>query len=310
VDRSLTNDSGSRRPHYHSKDLKLNITTTINSVKDEIREWKDFKIVEGSFENSDWSILVKSEERAKQYQQELKALVGQEKEYEIEDTGREYRGRAQVKLKSWPGKPERPQFGGGGGGQRGGGSWQPRFRDTEEGFAREQRSIHRSVALEWAVAFYKQTQEMVPEKQAGQKHVENLLSVAQELFNWLNQDTAQQPTHNATPNKGPAGVPGITTGDKILPPYEHYVQEIDTAIKGKDQARLEALSKMVIGSVDKGSVTLDQADELDQKLQKGKKIIASGVLYAAWIKEKQEEARKREPLSKADQQMEEIRERF
>lgn len=136
----------------------MQLQTQIRTVRDDIRKWESrngpMYSVEGTFDDgSGWSVSFKTPERAHEQQDVLKAQIGFDKSFEIEDTGREYRGAKQYKLVNYPGKPQPAAFGGGGGGKA---PYQPRFRDTEDGFRQEQDSIHRSVALQQAVAFCKE----------------------------------------------------------------------------------------------------------------------------------------------------------
>lgn len=134
----------------------MQIHTEIRTVRDDVRSWDSrngtMYSVEGTFDDgAGWSISFKTPERAREQQTVLKGLIGQQHPFDIEDTGREYRGAKQYKLKEYPGKPQ-PQGAGGFGG-RGGGGYQPRYRDTEQGAKEERESISRSVALQQAVNY-------------------------------------------------------------------------------------------------------------------------------------------------------------
>jgi len=129
--------------------------------------------VEGTFDDgAGWSVSFKTPERAREQQAVLKGLLGQRHAFDVEDTGREYRGAKQYKLKEYPGKPQ-PQGAGGFGG-RGGGGYQPRYRDTQEGFNEEGDRIARSVALQQAVLF-----------QTGCKQYSAVTETADEFYKWL-----------------------------------------------------------------------------------------------------------------------------
>lgn len=125
---------------------------TIQSVA--VNEWKDKNtlavrgyFVQGALrEGGTYSILARTKEEADAHVAVLTPLVGQTVELVLERRG-EYNGVPKFDLKGYPGMPARQ--GGGGGGR---GNFVPRYRDTAEGFAQEQQSIHRSVALQHSVA--------------------------------------------------------------------------------------------------------------------------------------------------------------
>ncbi len=114
----------------------------------------------------------------------LEKVIGVDSdEWAFEDRGKFAGGEPKPKkVTSYPGKKPAPKEGDGGGG---GGKYIPRYRDTEEGFSREQRSIHASVALEHAVkyatvrdtdvlelttAFYRLLQDVSTSPPAGPPH--------------------------------------------------------------------------------------------------------------------------------------------
>lgn len=108
--------------------------------------------VQGSFrDGSQFQRGAKSFVKAQDLHKELTALIGQDVQYDLEDTGKEYQGHKKFKLLGWPGKPERPPgpFTAAGGTR---GTFQVRYRDTKEGFEEEGDRIARSVALQQAVA--------------------------------------------------------------------------------------------------------------------------------------------------------------
>ncbi len=280
----------------------MNLTETIASmdpVKD--KPWPGPQgpiwFAQGKFQGGGiFSIGSQSIEKAREKHAELSALIGTEGVFEVEEKG-EYQGNPKYKLKAWPGNQPR-LFGGGGGGGGGGGRapFVPRYRDSEEGFAREQRSIHRSVALQRAI------------EADANREPQAILQLADTFYAWLSQDTPQ--ASQTEPQKPPS--PGaLTTGDKVPPPYDHYIQEIDEAIHAKDANRLDKLQNvMIVGSLEQKSITLDEATVLNDLIERGKKVIASAILFAAWVKEKQAEAMKREPISEGEKQLNELRDRF
>jgi hypothetical protein len=273
------------------------ITDTIDSldpVPDDPWESGQLRIwfVQGKFASgAQFSKGCKKPEWATETHQELTALVGTQGTFEVEQNG-EYRGKPKYKLKAWPGKepPRQQSFAGGSssGGSASGGSksgWQPRYRDSEEGFAKEQRSIYRSVALKHAV------ESLQPITGPSPDQTEWVIKTADRYYGWLSQDNAASQTVTSSTEQAdtPAAIAqshGLTTGDKVLGAYERYLLEIDTAVQAKDLARLEKLQAMIIASVDKGSLNLDEADFLDGKLQAGKKALSSAATYAAWLAEK------------------------
>lgn len=156
----------------------MNLTTEITAMDHlKTEPWNGPQgatwFVQGSFKDGSlFSRGAKSLENAQRLQAELEGLMGREGVFEVEDTGKEYQGRKKYKLTGWPGKPERPAFGGGGGRA----PYQPRFRDTAEGFDEEGKRIFRSVALQEAVALC-QSQAPIDEK--------SVVGVAEEFYRWL-----------------------------------------------------------------------------------------------------------------------------
>lgn len=157
----------------------MQIHTEIRTVRDDVRSWDSrngtMYSVEGTFDDgAGWSVSFKTPERAREQQTVLKGLIGQQHPFDVEDTGREYRGAKQYKLKEYPGKPQ-PQGAGGFGG-RGGGGYQPRYRDTEQGAKEERASIERQVALKEAVNFLKDSTARDPRE---------VLVCADGFYGWL-----------------------------------------------------------------------------------------------------------------------------
>jgi hypothetical protein len=106
--------------------------------------------VNGSFDDaSGFSAYAKTEADGQKVVEQLTPLVGKPNDFDIEDTGREYQGQKQFKLKGWPGKPA--SGGGGYGGRGGGGNFTPAYGNTKEGHAETQWSIQSQVALKCAV---------------------------------------------------------------------------------------------------------------------------------------------------------------
>lgn len=92
---------------------------TIQTLSSEPKLWtaKDgsytLAFIEGMFtDGSSFSYGAKPETFEKRLE-ELRALVGKEADYELEDKG-QYQGTQQYKLRNYPGKPQPRNFGGGG----------------------------------------------------------------------------------------------------------------------------------------------------------------------------------------------------
>jgi len=156
----------------------MNITTSIKTVKDSLREWQGQRglnyAVEGSFENGgDWEASHQTPEKARETMEVMKGLIGIDHEFEVDDKTRQYQGRTQYRLKNWPGKPQ--YSGGGGGGRSGGGSFQTQYRNSEQGAKEERDSIARSVALQQAVVFIG----------SDSKEPGEVLSAADRFYEWL-----------------------------------------------------------------------------------------------------------------------------
>lgn len=157
---------------------------TIASVSPKPRYWEQGQtyFVQGAFgDGSEWSLGFKAEDRATAAIETFKGFIGQEQEYDLESKPSRNE-RPQWKLKGWPGKPERPAFGGGG---RQGGSYQPRYRDTEQGAHEERLAIARSVALQQAVASLPELRQLIPEKQSADEVARQVVNTADRYYLWL-----------------------------------------------------------------------------------------------------------------------------
>ena len=199
----------------------MNITATITSVTGS-KHWKgDAYFVEGEFaDGSSWSSMTKDVYKDRR-EADLRALIGKPGEFEVE-AGKEYMGKKQWRLKSWPGRPAQ----GAGGGGRGG--FAPRYRDSEQGTREERDSIHRSVAA----------QEAIKMAVAGkiQPTPESVLGLANSLYAWLvdSPGKVQAPPPSAEPAASQPQIQGPT-----LP------AQIRAAIAGAVQARnLELLTQI------------------------------------------------------------------
>lgn len=173
----------------------MKLTTAIKTVEKELREWQGQRgtmySTKGTFvDDTQWEINSTTADRARERITEFQGMIGQEGEFEVDDNVREYRGIKQYKLKSWSGKPQ-PQMGGGFGGGRGG-SYQPRYRDTEQGTREERESISRSVALQQAVVFT--TNHVTPDEIKPQK----VTDIAEHFYAWL---VGPQRAAPASPNR-------------------------------------------------------------------------------------------------------------
>lgn len=258
----------------------MNVTATIKSI-DAVKSdpWQgpqgDIWFVQGYFSDGGiWSLGHKSYENAKKRHSELSPLIGQEGQFEVEQKG-EYKGNPKFKLLAWPGKPERPGFGGGGGGQPGGGGgqrapYQPRYRDTPEGTRSEQDSIHRSVALQMAVAWLPRVDDKFTSSDVTQ--------VADVFYAWLSQGQPPLPTQAPAASSGPPTQPSTGSYDPLkeqkeffgegtqsLPTrskaVDKYLEEIAAAVKIKDADRIAKLSQMINQSLEKRSITLADIDQ-------------------------------------------------
>lgn len=169
---------------------------TIAAVSPEPRYWEQGQtyFVQGAFgDGSEWSLGFKAEDKAKATIATLKDLIGKEEEYEVEQKP-ERNGRAQWKLKSWPGKPAAQGFGG-----RAGKEYIPRHRDTAQGFREEQLGIARSVALKEAVQY---ASSCLDRSTVISREV--VLLAAEEFYKWLIKELPPLTVQGA----GMQGVPG------------------------------------------------------------------------------------------------------
>jgi hypothetical protein len=138
----------------------------------------------------------KTEQSARQYIEALRALIGEEHEYEVERKPNDFEGHPSYKLKSWPGKEK--GYGGAGGGK---GSYVPAFHQTAEGCAYEQERMDRRTALMQAVA----SMNLPATRQEGVAE-EVLCRLADLLYAWLRATcppTAVQPVKAPEPTQSP-----------------------------------------------------------------------------------------------------------
>jgi hypothetical protein len=197
---------------------------TIKAVQDEARSWGDRfpDACSAVVRFSDDSVgeVASKKQWVQKHIDALKSLIGQPAEFELEDKG-EFKGTKQWKIKSYPGKQQ--PGGGGFGGKR---DYVPRWKDTEEGTKAEQDSIHRSVALTQAVAFFG------PSKAAPTPgDTTDVLDAADKFYTWLSK---KPPAAAPTAAQVAAQVPGVTTGNNLPPPrkppeksvYEMYLEGI------------------------------------------------------------------------------------
>ena len=165
------------------------MSKTIASVKPAVRPWQSsygpMESVDGYFDDGDeWSINCK-QGNGDRTKAELAALAGKHLDgYTIEAnidkaTGqqRQYQGHLKWNLKKIQ------QQGGGGGGGGGGGyskpAYVPPYRQDKEAFEREQASIHRSVALQQAVAYAARRETATP--------TPDILTMADSFAAWLSK---------------------------------------------------------------------------------------------------------------------------
>ncbi len=277
---------------------------TVKFVKDEPRPWDtrdggQMHCVSGGFEDgSQFDINCKPENSAARISA-LKELIGVEGEFGLESKP-DYRGMKQWKLVEWPGKPQRPAYGGGGGAPSGGGRapYQPRYRDTPEGTRSEQDSIHRSVALEHAVVFIGNM-----EKRLQNTTSNDVIQCADLFYGWLSQGQPPLPTKAPEASSGPPTQPQArpepSTGyyDPLKeqkeffggapgrsPAVQQYLDEIEKAVKVKDSDRISKLRVMVVDSVNKRkSVTIEEVDTIiEPAIMEAEKALKSSANYDAW----------------------------
>lgn len=288
----------------------MKIQTKIASVSDDLEQWQDFNIVVGYFEDgSKFKAWGKDLAKAQNTRNELAGQVGIAGEFEIDETKtKTYQGRQEYRLKGWPGKPERaPWTGGGGGGGGFGGKKEfvPRYKDTMAGVLAEQDSIHRSVALQWAVTYMKDS-----------TNSDVVLGVADKFYQWLSKDrpvavpeptqpaplaSPGPPQHRETigeynPLKDQKEFFGVTTGDKIKSQtVQKYLDEFEKAVKAKDADRVEKLAHMVGDSLEKKTVTVTDIEHwLEPEIVNSRKALKSAEEYDKWYARRLQEAQNKE----------------
>ena len=199
----------------------MNLTATITSVNE----------ISGNFsDGSQWSIGCKPENSTKRIE-DMRSLVGVEGQYEVNERA-DYGGKKQWSLTNYPGKPQ--QGGGSGfiasGGTRG--TFQTRYRDTEQGTKEERESIHRSVALQQAIVFSNTQHPGEPP---------HILSIADAFYDWLTATAKPVTQPQETPNNSQSsGVPGAAskpTQTSMLPdepPKPAYAEKVCPACGKKE----------------------------------------------------------------------------
>jgi hypothetical protein len=184
---------------------------TITSVDQQHRIWEGgangpLAFVQGSFsDGSDWSVGCKPD-NAEKRKEEMKALIGQEGEYELEAKA-DFQGKKQWKLKNYPGKAAPGGFGGGA--RSGGGTFNTAFKNTREGMALDHWHISRSVALKaatdiCAAGFFKDKGD-----QAGLMGV--VIECADDFAEWLSKPCPNVPQE--APQAAPPATNGKPAGD-------------------------------------------------------------------------------------------------
>lgn len=226
--------------------------------------------IDGRFKDGSYfSRGAKSVDGAEKLRSQLLALVGQPQSFVVEDSNREYQGNKKWNLKEVPGQNnyayKGPSAGGGGNRPAASNGAASSYRYSEQGTREERDSIVRQVALKCAV-----------EIGATQKapNASDILSTADAFYSWL---TKKPP-------------------ESEVPAYEKYSNEINKALKAKDLARLDALTQMIKTSLSKGTLNIDQVAFLDDELIEAKKAISSAAAVDDWYKQKQDSARRTEPL--------------
>lgn len=279
------------------------LRTSIQEVKDTPREWPGapngpMYFVSGSFlDGSEWDIGCKSTEKAAELIKALTALVGDTYEYEVEDKGKEYKGKKQYKLKNYPGKPERPFTAA----RAGGKEYVPRYRDTEQGAKEERDSISRSVALQQAVSF------CVDKPDHGGEQV---IRYADKFYQWL-ASTEGRPDFG--PQKGPISANQVQAQSKsaeneLKSKAQIASEEIGKCVMAQDLARLEAVTHRIGDRVISNDITLDEAEVLSKEINLARKSINSGKSYKEWWDAKVAEAQKAQGT--VSPEMQELGDRF
>lgn len=154
---------------------------TITNVRDP-NPWNKDGQLKGFFINGDFSdgrqfsAFANTNDRDTILSQ-LRDLIGKPGEFDGESKTTP-NGNVQLKLKSWPGKPEqRGGFGGGGGGGRP--AYVPAYSQTQPAFEITQRSIQRACALERAVQCFGGV--------SCQDNTELVIRIAEDFFNFLSE---------------------------------------------------------------------------------------------------------------------------
>ena len=260
----------------------MNVTTKIETVgKFPDKPWQGrdgdkLWFLDGTFSDGKrFKRTCQKEETAREVHNALTQLVGVEGDFELEETDREYKGQREYKLKSYPGQPKyTPRSGGSGGGYKG--SYVPRHRDTAEGTREEAARIARAVALREAVAYF---------DGHSDKNLEGTLEIAESFFEWLQKGIP------IAPSPPPAPTVPANTGVAL----RKYLDEIDAAVSNRDSNALSNLVLRITASVDKGSVSLDEAAQLNDRLVKAKKAVSSAAELTKWMQAKISEASANEP---------------
>ncbi len=282
---------------------------TIKFVKDEPRPWDardggQMHSIEGGFEDGSAFAINCKPENSEARIATLKELIGQEGEFGLEAKA-DYKGVRQWKLTEWPGKQQRPAYGGGGGSgvSSGGGGkapYQPRYRDTPEGTRSEQDSIHRSVALTQAVACL--TSAVSPGQSPDQAGW--VIKTADRFYDWLSQGQPLVPVQAPEASSGPPTQPQSTIGSyepmKDQKEFfgqpaksqacQKYLEEIEKAVKAKDSGRLSKLRAMMVDSVQRKTLTIQEVDSfLEPAIIQAEKALQSAANYDAWYQAKVQE---------------------
>lgn len=165
--------------------------TCLTNVFDQHRSWEGngngpLDFIKGTLEDGTvFELGVKPANTAAR-KAELKALIGQRGEFEVEPKA-DYQGQRQCKLKGWPGKAA--AFGG-----KGAGGPAASFKNTEAGQRNEQWSISRAVAIKAAVDW------MVGSslKPTDPENRTLAIELADDFAEWLSQPCPQSATPTAT----------------------------------------------------------------------------------------------------------------
>ncbi len=273
---------------------------TIKTVSDRVRDWDSqhgpMCSIEGTFEDGSAFQNNCKPENVERRLESLKELIGQPRDFDLAPKA-DYKGQKQWTMKKLPEAPqEQPLIQGqqGGGQQPARGGYQVRFRDTEEGFLREQRSIHRSVALQHAVAW------LGAALGKGASFTdEEVIKTAGTFFQWLSQD-AQQPLSNVQeamrqapplgPNQAPAASNhpsldelkdrfSLQTGADVLKGREKFSQMILEAVKNKNLlsvAQGGSIGTAIREASNKQELTRDDEEFLYQEILAARRVLSVG----------------------------------